>query len=227
MATLKLIADEISDALNRPFDDMLKLRIKSIFRHELATIVHQQVNKYGIHDQFKSSFISIFRLTYDSNNIYSENDSTLWFKSINKIPKPVRYNTDDPFTYVGDPSGQLPYLYTKLSEFRYTQYLPSHQQLWQIPNNNTVKLPYRYFYQDDYIIINLDGNKDETSIPVLIEGLFIGTPNAIENGEVWNDNIEFPMPEDLIQVVKERLLKGELSIIDDKDKIKSEHIDNN
>jgi len=227
MATLKLIADEISDALNRPFDDMLKMRIKSIFRHELATVIHQQLDKYGFNDHFRTSFVAQFVQTYPKNNPFSEEDDTSWYKSLNKIPKPVRYHTDDPFSYVGDPSGELPYIYTKLAELRYTNVLQSHQQVWQLPSDQTkVKLPYRYFYDNDNLIVNLN-DVDENVINVLIEGAFVGTPNSIESDSVWDDTIEFPMPEDLIQTVKERLLKGELSIIDDKDKIKSEHIDTN
>jgi hypothetical protein len=229
MASLKLIADEISDALNRPFDDMLKERIKSIFRHELAAMIRQQINKHGISDHFVSNFQTtciqsspLINITYNSENVDN------WFRTEFKIPNPIRYTTDDPFMYVGTTDRSVPFIYTKLSEFAHVGYLPIIQQAYQMVVGQTkLKTPARYFYVDGYIYIYAENIDEFEPIILNVEGIFVGNPNQVENGISFDDTVEFPMPEDMIQLVKERLLKGELSIIDDKDKIKSEHIDNN
>lgn len=240
MATLKLIADEMSDALNRPFDDMLKERIKSIFKHQLATMIRQQLNKTGVDDQFKTRFsINCSPVSISDSPFIGITDITLasgkWLRSDNKIPKPIRYTTDDPFVYVGITDGLVPFIYTKLFEFPYTSYLQAVQQSWQVVDGDTIQYPHRYFYNNDYIYVYYDAGDSETkALKLLIDGVFLGFDNVktstnddYVNGTIFNDDYEFPMPDDMIQLVKEMLYKGELSITDDKDKIKAEHIDNN
>ncbi len=229
MASLKLIADEISDALARPFDDMFKERIKSIFRHELATVIRQQINKYGISNQFKSNFQSTcIESSPIITSLYSSDGVDNWYRTLNKIPQPVRYESDDPFTFVGSIINNIPFIYTNLSENNYTSYLPMNQKEYQLPVGQTkLKKPARYFYRDGYIYIYAEGIDIDDSFVLNIEGVFVGSPNSITDTTSITDDMEFPMPEDLIQTVKERLLKGELSIIDDKDKIPQSNIDNN
>ena len=228
MASLKLIADEISDALARPFDDMFKERIKSIFRHELATVIRQQINKYGLSNQFKSNFqVTCIESSHIVTSLYSIDTTDNWYRSENKIPTPIRYESDDPFTFVGNILDNIPFIYTNLTENLYVSYLPMNQKEYQMAVDQTeVKKPSRYFYRDGYIYAYSE--EVDTSEPFIlnIEGVFLGDPNSINDKSSITDDMDFPMPEDLIQTVKERLLKGELSIIDDKDKIPQSNIDN-
>lgn len=228
MASLKLIADEISDALARPFDDMFKERIKSIFRHELATVIRQQINKYGLSNQFKSNFqVTCIESSPIVTSLYSIDTTDNWYRSENKIPTPIRYESDDPFTFVGNILDNIPFIYTNLTENLYVSYLPMNQKEYQMAVDQTeVKKPSRYFYRDGYIYAYSE--EVDTSEPFIlnIEGVFLGDVNSINDKSSITDDMDFPMPEDLIQTVKERLLKGELSIIDDKDKIPQSNIDN-
>ncbi len=228
MASLKLIADEISDALARPFDDMFKERIKSIFRHELATVIRQQINKYGLSNQFKSNFqVTCIESSPIVTSLYSIDTTDNWYRSENKIPTPIRYESDDPFTFVGNILDNIPFIYTNLTENLYVSYLPMNQKEYQMAVDQTeVKKPSRYFYRDGYIYAYSE--EVDTSEPFIlnIEGVFLGDANSINDKSSITDDMDFPMPEDLIQTVKERLLKGELSIIDDKDKIPQSNIDN-
>ena len=229
MASLKLIADEISDALARPFDDMFKERIKSIFRHELATIIKQQIEKYGIHNQFKSNFQTT---CIESSNVvtslYEADVADNWYRTENKVPTPVRYMSDDPFTFVGNILDNIPYIYTNFTENLYVSHLPMMQKEYQKAIGQTsLNKPSRYFYRDGYIYVYSENIDTSEPFILNIEGVFVGNPNSVVDGSSITDDIEFPMPEDLIQTVKERLLKGELSIIDNKDKIPQANIDNN
>jgi hypothetical protein len=245
MASLKLIADEIADALSRPFDDMFKERIKAVFRHQLATYIRQQINKYGIENAFKTRFSAECVAINPSDSPYEEMGvDYLWYRTINQIPQPVRYTSDEPFTYVGFTNGLTPFIHTNLVEVHYADMLSSFIPVTDA-NEGTVE-PYRYFYRNGYVYHRrtavppvISGEQpdppvEKPSYYILIEGIFTGYPDytnttkdRFDLNHQYTDDIEFPMSEDLIQLVKESLLKGEFAIIDDKDKVKPEHVDNN
>lgn len=291
MATLKLIADEIAGALNRPFDSQFKERVKSIFRHEAAVVIRQAINKDGLSDHFKSRYTA---------NIAIINDTTLpcgsecgVIRTVNKVVKPIRIKSDEPFSWVGNKSGSVIYLYTGFSELPYAD-------LTEVYYNK----PIRYTYQNDYIYIHdggICGNissiidysnvvngsilitsknhnlqtghkitiisttginnniytitkvSDDTfyvtktyvadeatgtwtrvlndtcisiEAPYLLGDVFDSTPEAALSSTTFTDETELPLAEDLIQAIKLRLLNGELSIIDNKDKTIDSHIDN-
>ena len=135
MASLKLIADEISDALARPFDDMFKERIKSIFRHELATVIRQQINKYGLSNQFKSNFqVTCIESSPVVTSLYSIDTTDNWYRSENKIPTPIRYESDDPFTFVGNILDNIPFISNPMSKNEILSSFMSY--LKQTANNN-------------------------------------------------------------------------------------------
>lgn len=234
MASLKLIADEISDALARPFDDMFKERIKSVFRHELAAMIRQQVNKNGLDPQFKSRYTTecipttIGDSSYDLTTVDNKN-----FRTKNKIAQPIRYNTDEPFTYVGSIDGKYPYRYVPLVSYQYDDLMPMVKKVSQLENGEELKTPIKWDYRNGYIYVNFNDEQSEAP-KLMIEGVhstydFISdeSKESKDKGIIYNDDLDFPMPTDLIQLVKERLFKGEFSIIDDKDKIPQSNIDNN
>ena len=288
MATLQLIADEIAGSLGRDFDDMFKERIKSIFRHEAYAIVRQAINKDGISDQFKSRFTASISIVDDSSIPCGSECGVI---RTNKLPVPTRYNTDDPFTFIGSADGRVVYIYTKVTELPYVDLNEPH-----------LAHPIRYYYQNGYVYI-VDGaicgtvtsfaDYSETVAGTIlvtstahglktghkitfvtpdyvstytitrvsadtfyitetytsnytgvwnrildndacisIEGVytlgdvFASTPEAVLNGKILTDETELPLADDLIQTIKLKLLDGELSIIDDKDKIQPQNIDN-
>jgi len=289
MATLRLIADEIGDALNRPFDWMFKERVKSIFRHEAATIVRQAIDKDGVDDHFKTMFSIDISIVDDSTVPCGSDCGTI--RSTNKLATPLRYKTDEPFTFVGNKDGTIIYIYTKLPELRYANMTAAY-----------LNEPVRYIYINGYIYvkdgkvcgtvtsivdysdtvagtvkitsnkhglksgykINLTGtsydgehiitviDKDNFYITatytnnetsgtwtrvltvtcINVEGVYpLGsmldnTNENMLNGNVFDDDTELPIPEDLIQAIKVKLLTGELSILDNRDKAPDTNLDN-
>lgn len=290
MATLRLIADEIGDALARPFDWMFKERIKSIFRHEAATLVRQAINKDGLSDHFKTKFTAGIEVVDDTSLPCGSDCGVI--RTSNKLAKPIRYNSDEPFSWIGTPDGKVVYIYTKLTELPYADLTEPYQAH-----------PIRYHYQNGYVYIDdatcgsitavadytatvagtvlvttsvdhklktgynitisgttsYNGDYTVTVVSnttfyitdtfvasetgswirklasdecISIEGsyplgdVFESTPEAALNSSVFNDDTELPLPDDLIQAIKLKLLSGELSITDDKDKAIDSHIDN-
>jgi hypothetical protein len=340
MASLKHIADQIADSLNRPFDDMLKERVKVLFRQELAVYIRQQINKYGIDSQFKTRYsITCIKVNPSDSSLDESVPTGECYRSINKVANPVRYITDDPFTYVGDTNGKVPYNYTYLAVAEYNSLMPAIQTSDLITDQILVILPedvvvgdpgggtqtlttFKYVgtlliktFTGPYAGLTIVGGADQALFEV--EGLSLSLIEAIDPGEytvivaleqigfppltvtvnltvealeyydvedtiilpttydyrngylyiypnyrimdsipstikvmiegvhssydfitdttrdskvanlIYLDTVEFPMPDDIIQLVKEKLLATELSIIDDKDKVVSPHIDNN
>lgn len=144
MATLNKIADEVSGALARPFDYMFKERIKSAFRHEAFTMVRQAINKDGLSPNFKSKFgMTIGFVDYSS---VSTAEDMIVFKTIEKVPKPIRFNTDDPFSFVGNADGTVVFIHTTQEELPYADLTEVYS-----------RLPVRYIYKDDYIYLHNTG----------------------------------------------------------------------
>ena len=248
MATLKLIADEITGALNRPFDIFFRERLMSDIRHELALEIRRSIEKSGIDDIFKTKFKVPVNKYINTNGVLFGADDEHLYRTINKVPEPIRYKTDEPFLWVGDVNGRVTYIYTTMQELLYADLQPAY--VGQVDTSLTPDIlfkPIRYMYQNGYIyLFNYVGEEYKTEPPIGgtpppepeeeptyilgIEGVFgvtsIITPEDTLNGVTITENTELPIPEDMIQIVKLRLLQGELSIIDNRDKVTPEHIDN-
>lgn len=291
MATLNKLADEIGDALNRPFDWMFKERIKEIFRHEAATSVRQAINKDGNQDQFKTRFSAAVAVY---NNMETYNVGYNVYRTVDQLPTPIRYSTDDPFTYVGTTNNRLAFIYTKPEELQYADLSPTytnyptrytysnsyiylHNTMFAVQGDitsitdysttvagtvlivsaahklitgNTITITGTTNYNSDYsvTVINKDSFyvtatyvEDEivgewiitSAVPyIAIEGAFLlgdVFDQTIENrlsNKFFNDDTTIPLPEDLIQGIKMKLLSGELSILDNRDKAPDTHLDN-
>jgi len=225
MATLNSIADEITGALDRPFDAMFKERVKELFKHQLSLLLRQEINKRGVNDLFATSFTTNIIDVTDSNKVnlkyLSGIASDYVYRSESKVPIPIRYNTDDPFTYVGDKSGSVPYVYSKLGEIVYAGLL----------NINKEKQS-RYTYQNQYLYLYNTNvvHIDVATTLLAISGVYpIGDVMSDEdtlNGITFQDDTTLIFPDDLIQQAKLWLMKGELTITDEKDKVKPTNIDN-
>lgn len=250
MASINLIADEITGALNRPFDDMFKSRVKSIIRHQLAVFIRQSIEKSGVDDIFKTKFkVQVQKYINVDFELIGVEDERL-FRTINKVPRPLRYKTDEPFLWVGDINGRGTYIYSTLQELPYADLQKVYSGKVIAGDTNILYKPIRYVYQNDYIyLFNYLGEVyDENTEPPIggtpppdpeIEpNYYIGieavypvktmlTPEDNLNNETIDDNTDLPIPEDLIQLVKTELLSKELSIIDNRDKEIVSHIDNN
>ena len=293
MATLNQIADEVINALERPFDSMFHARVKVIFRHEAATIIRQELNKTGVTDHFSTQFTTGITVVDDSSIPCSTGTNV--FRT-DKVAMPIRYSSDEMFTSVGNVSGTIVYIYTKFHEL---PYVDRQEAYWNHPARYIYKNGYIYLYNtgfnttgditsvtdysatvagtvlvtsadhklvtgstivianttnyngsftitvvdrdtfyitDTYVIDETAGDWQLTASGnecISISGAFnIGdvvdySPEERLSGTVFDDDTTIILPEDIIQGIKLRLISGELSVIDDKNKIIPTHIDNN
>lgn len=229
MATINTIADEISGALDRPFDEMFKARVKSVFRHTAALVIRQEINKSKIHSSFKTRFNTDIEELPDKITINGNQINV--FKTINKVLTPIRYTTDEPFTFVGTITGDTVYIYTNINELYYTGVFDINIPCEDSSDHN----PIRYVYQNGYIYIYnlpiIEGDPTQNQLKVSIEGVYptnyIITPEDTLNKLEITDDTTLILSDDLIQIIKDYMFKTDFVMIDNQDKVKPANIDNN
>lgn len=217
MPSLNQITDEIADALNRPFDDMLKLRLKEIIKNERALLIREQQSKYGVDDVFIQRYVADVEKV-DKSEYPNVSECTI-LRTQNKIPAPVRMNRDTPFSYVGTIDGNNAF---RKGDFSHTKFM----HFLSLSGGGTT-----YSYRDGYVFIFSRNKLKQITITAAYDSpeLVIPTETSsnISNGITYSDDMEFPLSRDLIQRIKEKLLSGELAITDGKDKHPADHLDNN
>jgi hypothetical protein len=120
----------------------------------------------------------------------------------NKIPRPVVLS-EFPFTYVGNPTGTHPYGWTTFGA-----------ESFMTSSRFTGKRP-RHTYLNEYIYVF--NAKNDTHIRG--EGVFLD-PRALkhlqsckeEGKNCYSDSVDFPIDDDLIQVIIEAIMKIDLNM---------------
>jgi len=224
MATLNSIITQLGDALNRPIDSMLRARLKDLVIQTFSLFVSRSITSYGIDKEFVYSYYIT-----ELESVSTIEGITLarpYIITKNKIPRPLRYDTNCPFVYVGTVEGDIPFSYRNKHSRKYTSLLP-----------NVGNVPSYDFHEDRIIIWNppelFTGSEPPQPIPfttILVQQVPFDPRVAShpdEFGEfIFDDDREFPITQDLVEQIKLTLLQGELSVTDSKDKIEATHLDN-
>lgn len=219
MATLKHIVDQLADSLNRPFDGMLKSRLKELVMQEFALYVSRSIDKYGVDKEFIYSF-HITDLTLVDGTI-------AYLETTNVIPTPLRYNSNTPFIYVGTEDGDYPFSYYNAHSKRFVSYLPNvgaapfydyvngKIRIWNYPTTSNDDVPPVVTPLANLLVQLVPTDRRVSTTPDVVKDFFL------------NDDAECPITQDLVNQIKVSLLKGELLVTDEKDKVEATHLDNN
>lgn len=198
MPSLNQIAHTICDRLNQPFNVMLHERKKFEVKYWRAELIRQDVNKNGLSYEFIQSFVTeLVKVDKADNCVVGINCTIL--RTATKIPKPVRLKEDVPFKYVGEVGGNASYPYTELEELKYT-----------LANKYTGK-SIRYNYTNGYIYIF-----NNTKLKYLsLQGIFTNPElvnDCVASGSTvcYNDDMEFPIADDMLRVIIDGLVNEEL-----------------
>ena len=117
--TLNRIAQDIADALNRPFDTMLIERLKGLILEQRSLLIRQSIDKNGVDRQYVQNYI------VDLEEVDIADGTTLAgmlaLRSSNKIATTIRTKTAIPFLYVGAIDGTNSFVYRTRSELKYLQ----------------------------------------------------------------------------------------------------------
>lgn len=201
MATLNQIAERIAYAQNQPFNEMLKDNLKFSIRYWRATFIRRDIQANGMSDEFlQRIYVDLQKVSKADACNFDLNCTTILRTSV-QIPKPIRVKNDVLFKFVGNVDGK-PFTYTEFEEVPYTCY-----------NRFTSKV-IRYCYVNGYIYVFNN---------TLLKKLAIQTPfvdpyqaNALCEG-CYNDDSEFPCPEDMIQQIFQGIVNGELKVVNPTD----------
>lgn len=232
MATLGKIVTQIADALNRPFDAMLKARLKDLVIQEFSLYASRSISKYGIDKEFVYTYI-----VTELETISSISGTALvrpYMRTINKIPRPLRYNSDCPFIYVGTTEGDIVFSFRNFFNRRYTNLLP-----------NVGNAPSYDFVEDRLLLWNTpvtiitpanpDAEPPVEAVTAPLDHIMIkqvpfdprtaSTPDSLDDDRFDSDK-EFPVTQDFVNQIITALLSGQLRVTDSKDVVEATHKDN-
>lgn len=201
MASLNQISERIAYSFNDPFNSMLRENIKFSIKNLRALFIRRDVAVNGLSDEF------LQRFSFDLIKVDRVDDCNFKFGCENilrskfKIPKPLRLKTDVVFKFIGslDLKGNFKAAtYVEFEEFRYTEY-----------NRFTSKI-LRYNYTNGYIYFF-----NNTFLKRGIAQSAFSDPTLVNNlcgVECYNDDMEFPCPEDMIQQIISGIISGEFPL---------------
>jgi len=209
MASLRQLATQIIDALDQPFNELLYQRAKDLIVHERALDIRRSVQKHGIDDEFKQRYkVPVQKV--DKADFYQVTTDLEVYRSTNKIAALVRFQNDSPFTYVGAITHNIPYVYSQpyaidaQDSLRYMKYIVKY----------TFNNGYLYIFAKGNLLLENIGVETIHADPRLVD-----YSNFTTGPEVFTDDMEFLISEDLISNIKLRIFSGDLRIklTDDKE----------
>ncbi len=192
--TLTQIADFIAGRLNKPFDEVLKDSIKFSIKTYRALIVRRDFERNPLSKEFLQS-MTVDVVKVDKADTCVINVGCPVLRTKNKIPKPVRLNSDTVFKFVGSVDRSLSFTYTELEELPYT-----------FENTFTSKI-LRFNWTNGYLYIF---NRNKIKF-LTIEAIFADPTLVMDDcsdTECFTDDSEFPLGDDMIQMIITGMLAG-------------------
>lgn len=203
MATLKTIVTEYINLLDKPFDIALYRRIRQLVLDQRAFELEKSAKRYGI-DTSLIQYIDIaFNKVKDNMGLKIDvNDRVLISK--NKVLRSrLSISKESPFAYVGSTNMDNPFLYinnkSSVKRFRSNKYFD--------------RTPL-YFIMDGYLVCIVKNGTETIKV-----GHTWYDPGQIDllNGDIedeyFDDTYEFLISLETLQVIKEKLLRGELGVL--------------
>lgn len=193
MATIRQIGNQVTHALNRPLDNALYLRAKDLFIQEYNRMAKESLGRNFKSLYFRQSYIASVKPVDKADSCVVSIGCDV-FRTVNKVPKPMRLPGAEPFLYVGGVDGQNRYIFTKVTELKLVA-----------KGKYTSKIS-RYDWINDYIYVYTDNKFLEY---ILIDSVF-ANPTLVQDdcleGICIDDDMELPIPEDLINLCISKIL---------------------
>ena len=124
------------------------------------------------------------------------------YRTTRKMPKTVRFNFTDAFTFIGKPNGTgtIPRIEPYEVEWlEYDKYTKGHS---------------KYYVIDEYIYIYNPKGLEKINVRGVFED-----PEEVFNfkdcdtGPCYDDNMDYPLPLDMVSTINQGLLSGELQVL--------------
>jgi hypothetical protein len=206
MATLNQLADYIAGSLKQPLNEELKRRIKFSIKAWRAILIRQDIERHGLSGIYTQRLV-VDLVKVDSVDNCKVQTGCQVLRTQNKVPKPIRRSDDVDFPYVGEADWSEGFTEGSASDMKFLAHL------------KYTKQKRRYEYVNGYIYVyNAKRMK------------FLGLVFPFENPEqaitycsnstgsdCYNDDMEFPMPLDMLNTIIKGMLEGEYQIFNDDD----------
>ena len=213
MATLNQLAARIANMINQPDNQELKERAKDMIKTMFANRIRQSVDKHGIDDILKLTFIApVEDLDYKDvlPTEYRIATKHSFRATKYKVPTPIRIQNDSPFTFVGTVTGE---------PFMYVNGIGAYNILRSVRATHSPTGSERvYFILNGHICIadNPKSNKvDDRNIPneVMITAIFENPEEVLTYfKDIDGQDVELPLPNDMLEDIIYTILKTEFNI---------------
>jgi len=180
--------------------DQIKFNIK----HYRAMFIRRDFAKNGFTSRHIEQDLGCLELKkVDPTRCCKLPSSCSVYRTINPIPKTVRHNFKESITHVGDitGTGTIPIVHSNVVKF--------------LPYDKYTNKNYKAYMIEDYLYIyNAEGLRY-----INVRGVF-EDPQEVEKFKdcdgtdcYSDDNIEFPIPMDMLQLINNGVLAGELRLL--------------
>ena len=211
MASIAQLVSEMAHSVRQPNNAALRENLKLLIIQTRNEVVRRNYENHGYVDKILTQRFKVSLTDVNDGEIilpdgYDDSDITKIKRTLQKVPRPVRLINNLPFDRVSsvgfETSREYPYIKETTARFR--NYVPG---LCGIPC---------YDYINEYIYIFPPKSKDFAQNAIIIESAF-EQPNEISllNGtlkeeDVWLDENEYLLSEDMIGQIKEIIYKRDL-----------------
>lgn len=208
MATLKTIITEYINLLNKPFDIALYRRVRQLVINQRAFELAKAASRFGVDNTLIQYIQPTFEKAPDNlGMILDVNDRVLITE--NKILRTaIAISKESPFFYVGSTDLSLPFTYVN-----------NKASVSRLRNNKYFARTPLYLVIDSKVVCIVKNGTENLSIGhAWHDAGKIDLMNGDIEEEYFDDTYEFLISHDMLQVIKEKLLKGELGVIAPDDK---------
>lgn len=203
MATLKVIVTEYINLLDKPFDIALYRRIRQLILNQRALELKKQADRYGISNRVVQYINPVFEEVINTDSV-SIRSSEHIIRTTNKLMRQaINVLSDAPFYYVGAINLSVPFMY--VNNFHVVSRLRT--------SKHFDRTPLYYTIQDHIYCVVPKGTMEVAIGHIFHDAGLVDLENDVIQDEYYDDNYEFLISHDMLQVIKERLLKGELQVM--------------
>lgn len=208
MATLKTIVTEYINLMDKPFDIALYRRVRQLILNQRAFELTKDAERYGVDNRMIQYITPEFETVNLSGDI-TIGPNEVVIRSVNKILRNALFLSHEaPFHYVGAVDLSVPFMhvnnYHVVSRLRNVKHF--------------ARTPLYYVIECFVYCVVPKGTKSVTIGNVWHDPGAIDLENGYLEDEYFDDDYEFLISPDMLQVIKEKLLRGELQVLGTDDK---------
>mgnify|MGYP003643002303 CR=1 FL=1 len=180
--------------------DQIKFNIK----HYRAVFIRRDYAKNGFNSRHIEQDLGCVHLQpVDATQCCQLPSTCVVYRSVKTIPKTIRYNFEEAITYVGDITGidTIPLINSNMIQF--------------LPYDKYTNKKYKAYMINDFLYIyNASGLET-----INVRGVFenprdVSNFNECSEGNCYNeDSSEFPLPMDMLNLINQGILNGELKLL--------------